>query len=90
MPSNSPKFVFDGELTRAIAAHDQGVNVLCPQCGADLVFATSREEANAARVHPSVFCPIDKAHLNIMLNLSETRGLLRRLFGPGRHEDDED
>lgn len=84
----SASVVFDGDLVRAEAVREGGGHVLCPRCSAELVFADTLEAANLHGVHPSIYCPTDRKHVFVMLNLTSTRDTLRKLFGPGRHEDD--
>lgn len=45
------------------------VQLLCPHCEAELIFAPTWEAANAKKVHPGIYCPTDKRHVSSMFEL---------------------
>ncbi len=48
----------------------QGEIPTCPKCRKDLLLLLSWEEARKLGLHPGIFCPEDRRHFEIFLNLT--------------------
>jgi hypothetical protein len=70
MPPDSPTvFVPQMSLRDLIDLHKRNVVVLCHVCGHPLTFALSRERAAEEQSPLGVFCPTDKDHVSIMIEV---------------------
>lgn len=66
------KFIYDGTtdgLRKAFELSKQGVRILCPKCGAELVVAPDLESANKHRIHPGIYCPRSPTHVHELLEI---------------------
>ena len=63
--------------------HNQGVKLLCPVCGADVIVALDLESAGRSRVHPGIHCSRDTKHYGGVAEIAASRAAIRALF-PGR------
>jgi hypothetical protein len=45
------------------------LNLICPVCGAKVIYAPTWELANKLGVHPGAYCSESKQHLSVMFEL---------------------
>jgi hypothetical protein len=65
---------------------NQGVQLTCPRCYADLEVALSNEEAKEKNIRRGVFCPNNENHVGILLSFVEDHLSMRKLFAEMREE----
>jgi len=56
-------------LMKILEYDPKDVQLMCPYCGSELIFAPTWETAQALKVHPGVYCPSDKRHVSTMFEL---------------------
>jgi hypothetical protein len=67
-------FIFDestSDLQEALDVHARGGKVLCSKCGAELIIAANRAEANKHRISPGIVCPANNRHIERAFSLEE-------------------
>jgi hypothetical protein len=65
---------------------NQGVQLTCPRCYADLDVALSNEEAKEKNIRRGVFCPNNENHVGILLTFVEDNLSMKKLFADMREE----
>ena len=71
---NTNSVIYDSKqhnIVSIIELHNRGVELLCRWCHSPLIVALTREDANKHKVHPGVFCPLDRKHLTILAELTD-------------------
>jgi hypothetical protein len=54
---------------QVIELHQSGVTFLCPHCRSPFIVALTHEEAHRHKIHPGVYCSLDRKHFTMMLEL---------------------
>lgn len=76
-------FVYDGSseaLSKLPLLLQEGTRVVCPVCHADLIVALDVDAANRHKVHPGIYCAVDRAHVCEFIELSSVRRDLWKSF----------
>jgi hypothetical protein len=56
-------------IMKYIGLNPNEVRILCPVCGAELLFAPDHEWAARLKMHPGLRCPKDPKHLSVTFSL---------------------
>jgi hypothetical protein len=62
-------FVYDGSIQALEKLPEllrQGVKILCPKCGSELIVALDAEAAGRHKVHPGIYCSKNARHFHEM------------------------
>lgn len=59
---------------------DQGIALLCPICGTELIIALDIKTANEKGVHPGIFCPNNQSHIHRLVSLADAHNAVWDLF----------
>lgn len=70
------KLTFDGTLSlgELLDAHDNGDSIVCPSCGAEMVFVLDDETQERLCLQRGVYCSKDSSHPSAMFYMKLPAG----------------